>query len=103
MSRRTLPLVLLTLLAVFLLGAFAVLSAFSSYFAIPPTAYLTEPEVFAIQRHDPVLNHSDSASATTATAATAPVPKILHQTWRSDILPERWRVVSQGCKDLMPD
>ena len=93
MSRRTLPLVLLTLLALFLLGAFAVLSTVSSYLAIHPAAYLTEPEVFAIQRHEPILNHSDSAT----------VPKILHQTWRSEILPERWRAVSQGCKDLMPD
>jgi hypothetical protein len=44
MSRRTLLLVLLTLLALFLLGAFAVLSAVSWYLAIHPAAYLTEPE-----------------------------------------------------------
>jgi len=101
MSRRTVAFVLLSLLALFLLGAFAVLSAVSWYLAIHPAAYLTEPDLFAIQRHDPILNHNHSA--THSAMENEKVPRILHQTWRSEVLPERWRQVSQGCKDLMPD
>ena len=96
MSRRTL-LVLLTLLALFLLGALGVLSAVSWYLAIHPAAFLTEPEVFAIQ-YDPLLNNSG-----TAPHPNEKIPRILHQTWREETLPDRWRAVSQGCKDLMPD
>lgn len=31
------------------------------------------------------------------------VPKIVHQTWKTDTLPERWEKVRQGCMDLHPD
>ncbi|BGO92758.1 hypothetical protein NBRC10512_007877 [Rhodotorula toruloides] len=31
------------------------------------------------------------------------IPKIIHATWKTDILPERWEKVRQGCIDLHPD
>ena len=95
-------LVLLALLALFLLGALGVLSAVSWYLAIHPSAYLTEPEVFAMiqrQRHP----HAHAAPNLTHTHTHEKVPRILHQTWRTEVLPERWRGVSEGCRDLMPD
>lgn len=99
MSRRTL-LVFLSLLALFLFGALGVLSAVSWYLAIHPTAYLTEPNLFTVQRHDPVLNND---TTTPHPHPNEKIPRILHQTWREEILPERWRGVSEGCKNLMPD
>lgn len=31
------------------------------------------------------------------------IPKIIHQTWKTDVLPERWDNVRKGCMDLHPD
>ncbi|GAA5883951.1 hypothetical protein JCM3774_001479 [Rhodotorula dairenensis] len=31
------------------------------------------------------------------------IPKLIHATWKTDILPERWEKVRQGCIDLHPD
>lgn len=31
------------------------------------------------------------------------IPKIIHATWKTHVLPERWEKVRQGCIDLHPD
>ncbi|GAA5918848.1 hypothetical protein JCM1841_002770 [Sporobolomyces salmonicolor] len=31
------------------------------------------------------------------------IPKIIHATWKTDVLPERWEKVRQGCIDMHPD
>lgn len=31
------------------------------------------------------------------------IPKLIHATWKTDILPERWEKVRQGCIELHPD
>ncbi|BGP12512.1 hypothetical protein JCM10213_006923 [Rhodosporidiobolus nylandii] len=31
------------------------------------------------------------------------IPKLIHATWKTDVLPERWEKVRQGCIDLHPD
>lgn len=31
------------------------------------------------------------------------IPKIIHATWKTDIVPERWEKIRQGCIDLHPD
>ena len=31
------------------------------------------------------------------------VPRIIHQTWKSETLPPRWVNVSEGCKQMNPD
>ncbi|GAA5997348.1 uncharacterized protein JCM10292_000194 [Rhodotorula paludigena] len=31
------------------------------------------------------------------------IPKIIHATWKTDIVPKRWADVRQGCQDLHPD
>jgi hypothetical protein len=31
------------------------------------------------------------------------IPRILHQTWKEDRLPERWQIVSDRCRDMHPD
>ena len=92
MRRRTFR-IYLFLLAAVLLGTFIVLASFSYYLSIDDNAYLTEEEL--AQDHDPAWNASQPAKAER-------IPRILHQTWKTDILPARWKVVSDGCREMMP-
>lgn len=96
MARRA-TVVLLSLLALILLGTIAVLSTISFYLAIDPAAYISEQELVSAP-HNSYHNNASHASL-----HNEKIPRIIHQTWKTDTLPDRWRVVSQGCKDLMPD
>lgn len=31
------------------------------------------------------------------------IPRIIHQTWKADTLPEKWRDVWRECREGMPD
>jgi mannosyltransferase OCH1-like enzyme len=31
------------------------------------------------------------------------VPRIIHQTWKTEVIPERWAAARQSCIDLHPD
>lgn len=90
MSRRRTVYVLLCLLATVLVGTVVVLSSISYYLSIDNLAYITEEEV------NLVLND---------TQHTIPerIPRIIHQTWKTETLPAKWANVSQGCRDMMPD
>ena len=93
--RRTVS-VLLCLLATFLVGTVVVLSSISYYLSIDVNAYITEAEL------DAPLNSSLPWNATEH-GKVERIPRILHQTWKTEVLPEKWADVSQGCRDLMPD
>ena len=90
MLRRRTVYALLCLLATVLVGTVVVLSSISYYLSIDNLAYITEDEV------NSVLND---------THHTVPerIPRIIHQTWKSETLPAKWANVSQGCRDMMPD
>ena len=90
MFRRRTVYALLCLLATVLVGTVVVLSSISYYLSIDNAAYITEDEV------NLVLNDSQH---------TLPerIPRIIHQTWKSETLPAKWADVSQGCRDMMPD
>ncbi|KAI0771563.1 nucleotide-diphospho-sugar transferase [Trametes elegans] len=90
MFRRRTVYTLLCLLATVLVGTVVVLSSISYYLSIDYSAYITEPEV------NRVLNHS-------LPAPPERIPRIIHQTWKSETLPAKWENVSQGCRDMMPD
>ena len=85
----------LVLLALFLLGTVVVLSSITYYLAINPDAYLTVEEVG--------YKDTDALYNATALGVTERIPRILHQTWKSETLPAKWENVSQGCRDMMPD
>ncbi|KAF8318206.1 glycosyltransferase family 32 protein, partial [Clavulina sp. PMI_390] len=93
MARSRTLLLPLTLLGLFLLGTVVVLSTVSYYLAIDASAYLTDDEV------------PPSAGAVTANSSRAleRIPRIIHQTWKTDTLPERWKAVSKTCTSIMPD
>ena len=92
--RRTVH-VLLFILALFLLGTVLVLSSVSYYLSIPDLAYITEQE----------LNDLSDTHNQTSSPHHRPerIPRIIHQTWKSETLPEKWQAVSEACRALMPD
>ncbi|KAI9001074.1 nucleotide-diphospho-sugar transferase [Trametes punicea] len=90
MFRRRTIYTLLCLLATVLVGTVVVLSSISYYLRIDNLAYITEDEV------NRVLNDSQHA-------LPERVPRIIHQTWKTETLPDKWTNVSQGCRDMMPD
>ncbi|EAU84871.2 MIPC synthase [Coprinopsis cinerea okayama7 len=85
--------VFLAVLALFLLGTVIVLSSVTFYLAIDPAAYLDELDLYQSPGPD---NSNTNASAHR-------IPKIIHQTWKTDTLPPRWQPISQACRDMMPD
>jgi inositol phosphorylceramide mannosyltransferase catalytic subunit len=95
MARRRALLVFLFVLGLFLLGTVVVLSSITYYLAIDPSAYLTDLEV-------PILDRNERWNASEH-GQTQRIPRILHQTWRSETLPSKWRGISQECRDMMPD
>jgi mannosyltransferase OCH1-like enzyme len=95
MVRRRSLCVSLFALALFLLGTVVVLSSISYYLTIDPAAYLDDRIV-------PVLDNVTRWNAT-AHHQIERVPRILHQTWKSETLPVQWQNVSKGCRDMMPD
>ncbi|KII95069.1 glycosyltransferase family 32 protein [Plicaturopsis crispa FD-325 SS-3] len=94
LRRRTLY-VILSILGLFLLGTVVVLSSVSYYLAIDAAAYLSETEV-------PLLDNVTRWNASEH-GQVERIPRILHQTWKSETLPVRWRNISQECRDMMPD
>ncbi|KAI0052995.1 glycosyltransferase family 32 protein [Auriscalpium vulgare] len=94
LRRRTVH-VLLSVLGLFLLGTVVVLSTVSYYLSIPVAAYITEQELNA-----PIGIPSWNASQH---GKVERIPRILHQTWKTDVLPDRWKQVSQECRAMMPD
>jgi mannosyltransferase OCH1-like enzyme len=91
--RRTVH-ILLLLLGLILLGTVLVLSSVSYYLSIPDIAYISEEE----------LNPTpDSHQNSSQHQKPELIPRIIHQTWKSETLPEKWKSVSEGCRALMPD
>ncbi|KAK7061831.1 glycosyltransferase family 32 protein [Favolaschia claudopus] len=95
MRRRRAIFALLTVLGLFLFGTVVVLTSVTLYLAIDPSAYLTELEV----------PYSDPSIRWNATehGQVERIPRILHQTWKTGTLPEKWKGISQECRDMMPD
>jgi len=95
MNRRRAFYIFLSVLALFLVGTVVVLSSITYYLAIDPNAYLSDLEV-------PVLDNETSWDPVEHSAVQH-VPKIIHQTWKTETLPLRWQNLSQECRDMMPD
>jgi hypothetical protein len=95
MNRRRALYVVLSVLALFLLGTVIVLSSVTYYLAIDPSAYLSELEVPILDnttRWDPAVHGQEQK-----------ISKIIHQTWKTETLPVQWKGISQACRDMMPD
>ncbi|OCH92927.1 hypothetical protein OBBRIDRAFT_725904 [Obba rivulosa] len=96
MFRRRTVHVLLGLLATVLVGTVLVLSSISYYLAIDSAAYITESELGLAPNASSPFNVSVHGKPER-------IPRIIHQTWKSETMPPKWANVSQGCRDMMPD
>ena len=94
-QRRRVFYILLVILGLVLAGTVVVLSSVTYYLAIDPDAYLSETEV-------PILDNSTRWNASDY-GQIERIPRIIHQTWKSETLPTRWKDISQHCRDIMPD
>ena len=94
-SKRRILQIFLAILALILVGTVVVLSSISVYLSIDNAAYLTEEEVG--------YPESDATWNATALGKVERIPRILHQTWKTETLPDRWKDISQECQDMMKD
>jgi inositol phosphorylceramide mannosyltransferase catalytic subunit len=95
MNKRRALYVSLSILALFLFGTVVVLSSVTYYFSIDPAAYIQESEV-------PILDNTTRWDAA-AHGKVERIPRIIHQTWKTETLPGRWLGISQACRHMMPD
>ena len=95
MNKRRALYVFLSILALFLLGTVVVLSSVTYYLAVDPAAYLSESEV-------PILDNTTRWNAA-AHGKVERIQRIIHQTWKTETIPPRWRGISEACRDMMPD
>jgi len=95
MAKRRTIYFLLILLALFLFGTVVVLSSISYYLSIKATAYLSDLEV-------PVLDNTTRWNATD-NGRLERIPRIIHQTWKSETLPSEWKGYSEACRNMMSD
>jgi inositol phosphorylceramide mannosyltransferase catalytic subunit len=88
MARRRYLQITLSLLAAFLVGTVIVLSTVSFYLQIDSRAFLTPAQL-----EEDIANNRSRPEL---------IPRILHQTWKTAVLPEKWQGVSTNCRELMP-
>ncbi|WFD40000.1 uncharacterized protein MJAP1_002982 [Malassezia japonica] len=106
-SRRTSS-VLLALLGLFLLGTVGVLSLVRAYFRVDDTAYIlatelgTFPEIRANAR-PAALDIAPNANASAVDVPHERIPRIIHQTWKTETLPPHWAKTRAECAAMMPD
>ncbi|TIA92838.1 hypothetical protein E3P81_01283 [Wallemia ichthyophaga] len=114
-NRRALAITVI-LLGIFLFCTFTVLTALASYYAVPSDALLHPyPIDMPPFPADPHVQPEDTTNATWSnfdgfayhveprSDKNETIPRILHWTWKDELLPERWRVVRKACMDMHSD
>ena len=107
-SRRA-STVLLRLFALFLVGTVIVLMLVRSHFRVDRSAYVLETELgtwdeIRASKRPAVLDHEHvMASSPPDLLPPEKVPRIIHQTWKTDMLPAKWASVREECAKMMPD
>lgn len=99
----------LTLLGLFVLGTFIVLSTVKHFFGTNELDFITSEEVRAF-RFEAALPFNASmppAEQLEEEQRTGlkreKIPRIIHQTWKTSSLPERWVAVRKDCMRMLPD
>lgn len=101
--------ILVRVLALFLIGTVVVLALVQSHFRVSDAEYIRETELgtwdeIRASKRPAVLDRGDTASDRSPGAAPPEkIPRIIHQTWKSDTLPPEWEAVRRECARLMPD
>jgi len=50
-----------------------------------------------------IIPETLSARLASISEARRPIPKIIHQTWKNETVPELWAVAQYTCRDIHPD
>jgi inositol phosphorylceramide mannosyltransferase catalytic subunit len=51
----------------------------------------------------PAVLSALSRSSSSTLEDRRPIPKIIHQTWKNETIPEAWSIAQYSCQDLHPD
>ena len=100
-SRRTSS-VLLGCLGLFLLGTVGVLSIVRAYFKVDDIAYIQNTELGTLAEiargvRPAALTIAPDAQLNATDAPIERIPRIIHQTWKTETLPPRWAKTRAGC------
>jgi len=107
-STRKIITVTLSLLAVILLGAIVFIGTVQMYFGIDGRDMITSQEV-AYWLSTPSLPYGHNLTTNpngedwSGNMPTEKIPRILHQTWKDENLPERWLGVREQCLEMHSD
>lgn len=104
-SRRVVT-ILLRLLGLVLIGTVCFLALVRSYFHVDSSLYIVNTELgtwdeIRADKRASVLDGAQAASADEVPPEK--IPRIIHQTWKTDVLPSRWADVRKVCAEMMPD
>ena len=89
--------ILVRLFALFLLGTIIVLALIRQHFRI------NEDEYIRVSERPAVLDHGSPMKMKEDAMPPEKIPRIIHQTWKTEELPPQWAEVREGCARLMPD
>jgi hypothetical protein len=102
MARRRTLWLTICFLGLVLLGTVIVLSTTSYYLAINDNAYIDEQDFTPHPHHTEPKVHDHARRPHYNASAPARIPRIIHQTWKSETL-GRWATLAKGCRDMHPD
>lgn len=66
------------------------------------TALYTIRSYFGVYEADVISPDEVALFNQSSTSAGRRIPRIIHQTWKSDVIPEKWVAVRQSCEVLHP-
>ena len=96
--------------ALVVLGTFIVLSTAVHYFGTHADDFITLDEIKPFQALEHVLLYEADMPPEDARGEEQrlglrreKIPRIIHQTWKNDTLPERWATVRKDCERMLPD
>lgn len=100
--------ILVRLFALFLLGTIIVLALIRQHFRIDEGEYIRVSELgtweeIRASKRPAVLDHGSPVETEVDSMPPEKIPRIIHQTWKTDVLPPQWAEVREGCARLMPD
>lgn len=93
----------LTLLGLVLLGTVVVLSTVQVYFGVDSRDIIALEEAAYFASRPSLAYGSNATTAIGSTQAIEKIPRIIHQTWKNESLPERWDAVRAQCLAMHPD
>ena len=100
--------ILVRLFALFLLGTIIVLALIRQHFRINENEYIRVSELgtweeIRASKRPAVLDHGSPMKMEEDSMPPEKIPRIIHQTWKTEELPQQWAEVREGCARLMPD